>query len=554
MPDLQSMRDDLATFATEVGCPLEAFQARALALRKRTSAVVAPRQSGKSRSLAVLALHRAYGEAGHRVLIVSAGEEASRRLLSEVRRIAQGSPLLRGSVTDEMAGLLTLSNGSEIRSVPASERQIRGWSVGTLLVDECALVSDDLLLGAAYPTTAARPDAKIMLASSATTAGGSFYDHVKLAEAGSEHVEAFRWSLTECPWISPSAISAARESMSELRFSAEYEGVFAGSSDSMFPRHVLDRATVDYLPDQLDAMPGPARVFGGVDWGLTTDRSALVAIARLAVADGRRVFAVRCAHRWPEAHLLHNVVHDIASSPGHFDKLCAEANGVGGPCCQQLFQAISERSYDAGGGATPSRVVAIEEHGWDPTREEPRIQRRRPERSASFVCEKLPVHTTAALKAASYSSMRMLLDRGALVLPASCEDLTRELLMLRVDLNPSGTERIEAVSGAHDDLPDAMMLALVPYRRRAGGDWQSFVANLANPASQLPEPMIPSAVWAQDHVPGPDGMQVPRRPAWVSPCGDQVSTPAGLDLTDPAMRDVRERVRVAYQQGDDEHA
>jgi hypothetical protein len=542
MADLQAMHDELAVFAAEVGCPLEDWQARSLALRKRTTGVVAPRQSGKSRGLSVLALKRAYSEPGHRVLVVSAGEEASRRLLSEVRRIAQGSPLLRGSVVDEMAGLLTLSNGSEVRSVPASERQIRGWSVDTLLVDEAALVSDDLLLGAAYPTTAARPEARIVLASSATTAGGSFYDTVKLAEAGSEHVDAFRWSLTDCPWISPSAIAAARESMSELRFAAEYEGVFAGSSDSMFPRHVLERCTVDYLPDSLAGCAGPARVLGGVDWGLTTDRSAIVCIGRLAVADGRRVFGVRVAHRWPEAHLLHHVVADIAASPAHYDKLSAEANGIGGPCCQQLFQAILTRPYGAGGGSVPQRWVVVEERGWDPAEEQPRRVSRKP--SAGFVTEKLPVHTTAALKAATYSSMRMLFDRGALVIPASAEDLTRELLMLRLDLTATG-ERIEAASGAHDDLPDATMLALTPYRRRQG-DWQTLLANLANPASVLPEPVIPEALWAQDHVPGPDSMQVPRRPAWVSLKGSEVSLPAGLDLTDPAMRHVREQVRLAY--------
>jgi len=33
---------------------------------------------------------------------------------------------------------LVLSNGSELRSVPQSERAVRGWSVDTLLIDEAA--------------------------------------------------------------------------------------------------------------------------------------------------------------------------------------------------------------------------------------------------------------------------------------------------------------------------------------------------------------------------------------------------------------------------------
>ena len=56
------------------------------------------------------------------MLIVSAGGEAARRLLGEVRRVITGSDLLAGSVVEEQAQFVTLSNGSEIRSVPASER------------------------------------------------------------------------------------------------------------------------------------------------------------------------------------------------------------------------------------------------------------------------------------------------------------------------------------------------------------------------------------------------------------------------------------------------
>lgn len=106
MAELQRIRSDLRAFADVARCPLEAWQARALDLATRTTAIVAPRQSGKSRSLAVLALWWAYRRPEQRVLIVSAGEEASRRLLGQVRRVAAGAPLLAGSVVDEQAGMI----------------------------------------------------------------------------------------------------------------------------------------------------------------------------------------------------------------------------------------------------------------------------------------------------------------------------------------------------------------------------------------------------------------------------------------------------------------
>lgn len=229
---LRRARDDLGTFAALVERPLTAWQAASLRLERAITAIVAPRQGGKSRSLAVLALHRAYRQAGYRVLVVSAGEAAARRLLAEVREVAAGSPLLSGSVVDEQAALVTLSNGSEIRSVPASQGQIRGWTVDLLLVDEAGWVEDELILGAALPTTAARPDARIVLASSAGEADGTFYDHVVKGESDSEdaeHIAVFRWLLADCTWISPASIAAARASMPAALFEAEYEGVFAES-------------------------------------------------------------------------------------------------------------------------------------------------------------------------------------------------------------------------------------------------------------------------------------------------------------------------------------
>ena len=136
MADVRELRRSLPVFAEAVARPLAGFQVAALGLEHRVTVVVAPRQSGKSRALAVLALWRAFREPGHRVLVMAPGEEAARRLLAEVCVVAGGSELLRGSLVDELAGLVTLTNGSEVRSVPASERQVRGWSVDTLLVDE----------------------------------------------------------------------------------------------------------------------------------------------------------------------------------------------------------------------------------------------------------------------------------------------------------------------------------------------------------------------------------------------------------------------------------
>src|SRR5207237_1540442 len=187
MTDLGRLRDDLSAFAAAVGQSLTRWQSEALTLERRTSVVVAPRQSGKSRALAVLALWWCYLLPNQRALLVSAGEDASKRLLAEAASVAQRSSLLSGSVVDEMSGLLTLSNVSEIRSVSASERAIRGWAVDCLLCDECVQIDPDLLLSACLPTVAARPQGRIVLASSPGPPEGPFYDFAQ-SESESVHV------------------------------------------------------------------------------------------------------------------------------------------------------------------------------------------------------------------------------------------------------------------------------------------------------------------------------------------------------------------------------
>jgi hypothetical protein len=532
MPDVRALRSSLAAFAGEVGRPLTGWQVRALELERRITAIVAPRQSGKSRSLAVLGLWRAFREPGHRVLIVSAGEEAARRLLAEVRSVAFGSPLLADSVIDDLAGLVTLTNGSEVRSVPASARQIRGWSVDTLLVDEAALVADELLLDAAMPTTAARPEARVVMASSATVASGAFFDHAVRGEAGSEHVRTFRWALSDAEWISPSVIEAARESMSELRFAAEYEGRFASGADALFTREALDRVTADYLPDELGRLEGPARVVAGVDWGATTDRSAVVAIGRLAGPERR--FAVRCAYRWPAGHPLSAVTAEIAASPAHIDTVCLETNGLGLPVAQELRDRLRRRDAQAGGA--PLRRAQV----WDladlddwSDRRRRRAPIRLPGQAPPFASRVVFAHTTAEMKAAAYSALRLLVDHGRLLLPASAEDLLRELLLLRVDLTPSGTERIEAKGSAVDDLADALMLGAVPYRGR-DRRWRCWLAELANPRAPLPAPNLDGVELERlERVATAGGIEVPRTPVWVSVRGPEVTAPATARREDP---------------------
>jgi hypothetical protein len=278
------------------------------------------RQGGKSLGLALRALWRAYGGRERLVLIVSGGGEAgARRLMGEARRLASRSAVLRGSVAEEQANVLTLSNGSVIRAVAASESAIRGWSADELLLDEAQLIPDDLALGAALPTVAARPGARVVAAGTASVASGWFYDLCRRGEAGDEGV---RLSLRvselvgggdAMAWQSPTLMRQMEKAMGPLRADAELRCRWSSGADAFVSRAVLDRVTADFAPASLATLHGPARVAAGVDWGWRRDRSALVALARVATP-GERLFAVCAVRRWDAGHPLPEVVEEVATS------------------------------------------------------------------------------------------------------------------------------------------------------------------------------------------------------------------------------------------------
>ena len=382
------------------------------------------------------------------------------------------------------------------------------------------MVSDDVMVSAALPTVAAREHAHVVMASSAISAYGSFYDHAMLgATGGSDTIRTYKWALADCEWISPTAIAAAKESMSDLRFRAEYLGEFASNADSLFSKHVLDRVLCDRALYSLDALQGPARLMGGVDWGAVNDSSTLCALGRVP---GEPTLCVVCAYKWPAGTELTLVTNAIATSPAHFGLLTVETNGLGLPLSQETVRLYRERPTNQGGGrAGGSRVVNVidlPEGGGTAARKTPSAWGRPRMRPQTFTTMKRLHHVTAQSKAAAYSALRMLIERQQLVIPRSAEDLTRELLLLRVDLSPSGNERIEASTG-HDDLADALAHSLGPYKLE-DGSWRTDAARvMERPVPTPSEAVDPSDMTAYQSVAGPElsAVSVPAPPAQYRP-------------------------------------
>src|SRR5665811_1949979 len=135
---------DPVMFAERAGIVPDAWQADVLRSPARRLLLNCSRQSGKSTTTALLALHTATYQAGALVLLLSPSLRQSAELFRTVAGLYTATGAQMPS-TAESRLRLELENAARIISLPASEATIRGFAgVDLLVIDEAARVSDDL--------------------------------------------------------------------------------------------------------------------------------------------------------------------------------------------------------------------------------------------------------------------------------------------------------------------------------------------------------------------------------------------------------------------------
>lgn len=420
MTDLALIRTDLREFSIAVG--LELTSRQAVPQRRRVCCCVAPRQSGKSRRVAVTALWQAFGEPNQRILLVSAGERASRDLLALCHRTATTSPLLGPSVVDELTGELTFSNGSVIRSVPSSEGAIRGQSIDLLAVDECALVPAELFYGAIWPVTAARPNAKVILSGTPGSPEGPFYEFVRAGEQGDEHVEVQRWHLEDATWIEPTVVDAARAALPAAVYSREFMAEFAdvGADERVIPRDWIHAAQERALE------PGP--VAFGCD------------VARRGVDS-----SVICEMRGPVARIIYSTLgHDTMALAAKLAQISRDEKGPP--------PALAVDEIAVGGGVVDRLVeLDVPVAGYNASHRAPDSSR------------------FANMRASSYWHLRELFRVGEISLDRSDHQLADELGSLTYKLDAQGRIQLadKASMAKSPDRADALCICAWAQGRRA---------------------------------------------------------------------------------------
>ncbi|WP_218030279.1 terminase large subunit domain-containing protein [Pseudonocardia hydrocarbonoxydans] len=449
----------------------------------RYRVVCAGRQVGKSVLLAVLALHTAATRRNATVLLVSAGEEAAKRLLAECAGLARDR--LSGSVLDETRSTLALSNGSTIRSVPASERQIRGWPVDLLIVDEAGFVADGIWR-AAEPAIIARPGSRVVLCSSPWGGPEAFFPALwqRGMDRPDEHVAGWHWPSSVSPRVDAALLEQIREREPADYFRREFLAEWGDAAGVYFSEAELMGAVADYELTDPARLSGRGRfpAAGGLDWGVAVDANALVVASVLdpAVAADLRW---RVWLPWMEVHYrtswswwIERVV-DVAEQ-FRMRVIASERNGVGAYPTEDLAEQLRRRR-------TGTHVAAV----W----------------------------TDVRRKQAGFAKIKTLLQSDRLVLPRHPE-LLKQLRALEFEQLAAGGVRIAVPERAgHDDLALAAMQAVSCVETRRLRD-----AEEAGAFGPRPDP---------DTVRTGAGVVVPRRPVPIDSTG-WLTYPAGEEAGD----------------------
>lgn len=197
------------------------------------------RQSGKSTTSAVLALHRALYFPGSLILCLAPALRQSQELFG---KIAGGYRELDRPVPAEGERKLSLEleNGSRIITLPGTERTVRGFSgAALLLVDEASRVADDLYYSI-RPMLAVSGGSLVML-STPFGRRGIFHE----AWTGGSEWERYEVTASDCPRIPLDFLEEERASLPARVFRQEYECSFEEAAGAVFSTEEIEGAFDD---------------------------------------------------------------------------------------------------------------------------------------------------------------------------------------------------------------------------------------------------------------------------------------------------------------------
>lgn len=197
------------------------------------------RQSGKSTTSSIKALHKAVFNPGALILLVSPSFRQSQELFKKVLKYLKILPKnFTGKLIEDNKLSVTLWNHSRIVSLPGSPDTIRGFSAPDLIIcDEAAQISDDLY-DAIVPMLAVS-NGTLMMMSTPFGKRGVFYE---IWRSESQDWVKIEIKAKDCPRISKKFLTQQRRNMIPQKFSQEFDCEFVDDETTFFSSDLIQSA------------------------------------------------------------------------------------------------------------------------------------------------------------------------------------------------------------------------------------------------------------------------------------------------------------------------
>lgn len=218
----------------------DAWQSQALRSSGQNILLNCSRQSGKSTTTAIIALHEAYYWPDSLVLLVSPSLRQSRELFAKVYgflKLLEPAPILE----EDNRLSFTLSNGSRVVSLPGSAETVRGFSAPRLVIEDEAAFVDDDVYGAIRPMMAVSGGRLILMSTPYGQRGHYF-------EAWTDkNTDWLRIKVTalQCPRISDEFLEKERQAIGDIWFRQEYGCEFLETASQVFRFEDIEQAMSD---------------------------------------------------------------------------------------------------------------------------------------------------------------------------------------------------------------------------------------------------------------------------------------------------------------------
>jgi hypothetical protein len=186
------------------------------------------RQSGKSTTAALLALHTAIYQPGSEILLVSPGQRQSSELFKKVlgfyRRLNRP---VAPEAENQMS--LALNNNSRVISLPGNETTIRTYTADVLIIDEASRVPDDLYTSV-LPMLAVSNGRMVTMSTPFGVTGWwarAWHDHT-------HRWQRHRITADQCPRITPEMLADQLSELGEWAFRQEFYCEFMDDEFAVF--------------------------------------------------------------------------------------------------------------------------------------------------------------------------------------------------------------------------------------------------------------------------------------------------------------------------------